>query len=45
MTKVRRFLTVTVLAIAQNLEQDDDGALVFRLYELMLTEKFLLGDQ
>jgi CubicO group peptidase (beta-lactamase class C family) len=33
------------LAIAQNLEQDDDGALVFRLYELVLKEKFLFGDQ
>jgi len=33
------------LAIAQNLEKDDDGAIVFRLYELVLDEKFGLGNQ
>jgi CubicO group peptidase (beta-lactamase class C family) len=33
------------LAVAQNLEQDDDGAIVFRLYELVLNEKFTLGGQ
>lgn len=33
------------LAIAQNLESDDDGALIFRLYELVLNEKFSLGSQ
>jgi CubicO group peptidase (beta-lactamase class C family) len=32
-------------AIAQNLERDDDGAIVFRLYELVLGEKFSLGSQ
>jgi CubicO group peptidase (beta-lactamase class C family) len=31
------------LAVAQNLERDDDGAIVFRLYELVLNEKFTLG--
>jgi len=31
------------LAVAQNLESDDDGAIVFRLYELVLNEKFNLG--
>ena len=31
------------LAIAQNLERDDDGAIIFRLYELVLNEKFNLG--
>src|ERR1051325_6223951 len=34
-----------VLAVAQNLERDDDGALIFRLYELVLNEKFRLGGQ
>jgi len=33
------------LAVAQNLERDDDGAIVFRLYELVLNEKFSLGSQ
>lgn len=33
------------LAIAQNLERDDDGAIIFRLYELVLNEKFSLGSQ
>lgn len=33
------------LAIAQNLESDDDGAIIFRLYELVLSEKFSLGSQ
>jgi CubicO group peptidase (beta-lactamase class C family) len=33
------------LAVAQNLEQDDDGAIVFLLYELVLNEKFTLGGQ
>jgi CubicO group peptidase (beta-lactamase class C family) len=33
------------LAVAQNLERDDDGAIIFRLYELVLNEKFSLGDQ
>ena len=33
------------LAVAQNLERDDDGALIFRLYELVLGEKFSLGSQ
>jgi len=33
------------LAIAQNFERDDDGALIFRLYELVLNEKFSLGSQ
>jgi hypothetical protein len=33
------------LAVAQNLEQDDDGAIIFRLYELVLDEKFSLGNQ
>lgn len=32
------------LAVAQNLEKDDDGALIFRLYELVLDEKFSLGN-
>ena len=32
------------LAVAQNLEKDDDGALIFRLYELVLGEKFVLGE-
>ena len=31
------------IAIAQNLERDDDGAIIFRLYELILDEKFSLG--
>ncbi len=31
------------LAVAQNLEKDDDGAIIFRLYELVLNEKFSLG--
>ena len=31
------------LAVAQNMESDDDGAIVFRLYELVLNEKFVLG--
>ena len=33
------------LAVAQNLERDDDGAIIFRLYELVLDEKFSLGGQ
>jgi CubicO group peptidase (beta-lactamase class C family) len=33
------------LAVAQNLERDDDGAIIFRLYELVLGEKFILGAQ
>jgi CubicO group peptidase (beta-lactamase class C family) len=33
------------LAVAQNLESDDDGAIIFRLYELVLNEKFSLGGQ
>jgi CubicO group peptidase (beta-lactamase class C family) len=33
------------LAVAQNLESDDDGAIIFRLYELVLDEKFILGAQ
>ena len=33
------------LAVAQNLERDDDGAIIFRLYELVLNEKFKLGGQ
>jgi CubicO group peptidase (beta-lactamase class C family) len=33
------------LAVAQNLESDDDGAIIFRLYELVLDEKFSLGGQ
>jgi CubicO group peptidase (beta-lactamase class C family) len=33
------------LAVAQNLERDDDGAIIFRLYELVLDEKFTLGAQ
>jgi CubicO group peptidase (beta-lactamase class C family) len=33
------------LAVAQNLESDDDGALIFRLYELVLNQKFILGGQ
>jgi CubicO group peptidase (beta-lactamase class C family) len=33
------------LAVAQNLERDDDGAIIFRLYELVLDEKFSLGAQ
>jgi CubicO group peptidase (beta-lactamase class C family) len=33
------------LAVAQNLERDDDGAIIFRLYELVLNEKFSLGSQ
>ena len=33
------------LAVAQNLESDDDGAIIFRLYELVLNEKFSLGSQ
>lgn len=33
------------IAIAQNLERDDDGAIIFRLYELVLGEKFSLGGQ
>lgn len=33
------------LAVAQNLERDDDGAIIFRLYELVLNEKFTLGAQ
>ena len=33
------------LAVAQNLEKDDDGAIIFRLYELVLDEKFSLGGQ
>lgn len=33
------------LAVAQNLESDDDGAIIFRLYELVLNEKFSLGRQ
>lgn len=32
------------LAVAQNLEKDDDGAIIFRLYELVLNEKFSLGN-
>ncbi len=32
------------LAVAQNLEKDDDGAIIFRLYELVLDEKFSLGN-
>jgi CubicO group peptidase (beta-lactamase class C family) len=32
------------LAVAQNLERDDDGAIIFRLYELVLNEKFSFGD-
>lgn len=32
------------LAVAQNLEKDDDGAIIFRLYELVLDEKFTLGN-
>jgi CubicO group peptidase (beta-lactamase class C family) len=31
------------IAIAQNLERDDYGELIFRLYELVLDEKFHLG--
>lgn len=31
------------LAVAQNLESDDDGAIIFRLYELVLDEKLSLG--
>jgi CubicO group peptidase (beta-lactamase class C family) len=30
------------IAVAQNLEKDDDGAIIFRLYELVLGEKFSL---
>jgi CubicO group peptidase (beta-lactamase class C family) len=33
------------LAVAQNLERDDDGAIVFRLYELVLGEKFIFGSR
>jgi CubicO group peptidase (beta-lactamase class C family) len=33
------------LAVAQNLESDDDGAIIFRLYELVLNEKFSLSSQ
>ena len=33
------------LAVAQNLERDDGGAIIFRLYELVLNEKFSLGSQ
>ena len=33
------------LAVAQNLESDDDGAIIFRLYELVLNERFKLGNQ
>jgi CubicO group peptidase (beta-lactamase class C family) len=33
------------LAVAQNLESDDNGAIIFRLYELVLNEKFSLGRQ
>ena len=33
------------IAVAQNLERDDDGAIIFRLYELILGEKFSLGGQ
>jgi CubicO group peptidase (beta-lactamase class C family) len=33
------------IAVAQNLERDDDGAIIFRLYELVLGEKFNLGGQ
>src|ERR1051326_7448469 len=33
------------LAVAQNLERDDDGAIIFRLYELVLNEKFRFGSQ
>jgi len=33
------------LAVAQNLERDDDGAIIFRLYELVLNQKFSLGSQ
>ena len=31
------------IAVAQNLEKDDDGAIIFRLYELVLGETFSLG--
>ncbi|HEX8888334.1 MAG TPA: serine hydrolase domain-containing protein [Pyrinomonadaceae bacterium] len=31
------------IAVAQNLELDDDGAIFLRLYELVLNEKFSLG--
>ena len=33
------------LAVAQNLEKDDDGAIIFRLYELVLGEKFVFGSK
>ena len=33
------------LAVAQNIEQEDDGARIFRLYEVVLDEKFSLGNQ
>ena len=33
------------LAVAQNFERDDDGAIFLRLYELVLDEKFSLGSQ
>ncbi|HKC63741.1 MAG TPA: serine hydrolase domain-containing protein [Pyrinomonadaceae bacterium] len=33
------------IAVAQNLEKDDDGAIIFRLYELTLDEKFSLVGQ
>jgi CubicO group peptidase (beta-lactamase class C family) len=33
------------IAVAQNLEKDDDGAIIFRLYELVLNEKFRLAGQ
>lgn len=32
------------IAVAQNLERDDDGAIIFRLYELVLGEKFIFGN-
>jgi CubicO group peptidase (beta-lactamase class C family) len=32
------------MAIAQNLEKDDDGTIVFRLYELVMDEKFSLAN-
>jgi CubicO group peptidase (beta-lactamase class C family) len=33
------------LVVAQNLERDDDGAIIFRLYELVLNKTFNLGNQ
>lgn len=38
---VQRF----ALVVAQNLERDDDGAIIFRLYELVLNKTFNLGNK